>query len=228
MLRVSVLVSLGFAICVGTKPVRADDRAEALIRAARKAATEAKSLDAVVSFKYEFRGQKSSSDGVLRLLKPNLLLLSLHGRASGDMFRLCDGKTLFTVSPGKQQYSAAPVAPGKENLFGLTVRYSTEALFLAPDRFPGDEAGEAHYAGKENFNGKPYEVVRFSSDDGQQVRILYFGATGLPEGMVLQGTRDGVTERREVWLTDLKLNPPFQASQFVYSPPESYRKVGGD
>ena len=155
----------------------------------------------------------------LRLMKPNYAHVRMTGM--GGQLVVSDGKTVFRVEESQKQYEKSPADPAGVKLFigSDEVTDPIAAFFFAAKLASG---GKHRYAGARKVNGKTYQVVQFTAREAPRQRILFFGASGLLEGMELKDTENGQTQTVSFWFKNLQLNAPMKPEQFAYAPPEGF------
>jgi outer membrane lipoprotein-sorting protein len=202
-------------------PAGADQKADALIAKATETARKAKSLQGELAGKSTVNGKTDAMSGSLRLLRPNMVRAVMKlPEPMGSQELICNGKSLYVVTPSRKHYLRFP-AGAVEKLSGLG---TAAAAFWAPQSFAADWTHRRHL-GVENIEGRDYQVVEVRVGESPEPLKIYFGSSGLPEGMEASFVSDGKRTIQSIWLKRIRLDPPLTPADFAYEPPADFKKV---
>jgi peroxiredoxin/outer membrane lipoprotein-sorting protein len=215
----AVLCSLGVAT------VDAAPDAEPLFAKARKAASAAKSLTGNLRVTITQGKESGKMWGAIRLMRPNYGSIALRGSgpfAKGGIQQfLSTGKQVFVVSTEEKKFLKVAAEPKGQNLFLVLGRILTPVVgFTDPGMIRRE--GIVRSISAVQVNGKPYQKVAIAAMESPNDRNLFFGKSGLLEGMEYVQKGESGNVMFKVWLEDIKLNPPLTAAQFAYTPPAGY------
>ena len=213
--------SFAFAACAALlaagSAAWADAKSDAVISKARQAAAKAKTLQADMELSVP---GGVSFKGTARLMKPGYGNVSFSGPQGAQMM-ISDGENFYQVSPAQNQYQKMPAKGLAERALGL-LPGSPLAAFLTPDTIA---AGGTHrFAGTKNLGGTTYQIVEVTSKQMPQSQKLYFGPSGLMEGMEATATNEGQKQTLTMWLKKVRVDAPMKAEQFAYTPPADFER----
>ena len=209
---------LGAALTLGGG-ARADEKADALIQRAEKAAQAARSLQAEFELMSWTRTQRPPLTGTVQLLKPHYGRVKVNNPAGQPLQTMIStGKEQFIVLEGQKQYlkdEAAPKAAGVTGVLG-----PVGALFMEGSL--ASLKGERTLRAPETFNGQSYQVVEVAGPD-QPTYKLFFGPAGRLDGSEMQMKQGEQTFHQRVLLKNVRLNAPLKPQEFAYKPPAGYK-----
>jgi outer membrane lipoprotein-sorting protein len=197
----------------------ADAKSDALVKKARQVTAKATTMEAEVAGTFEAGGQKQSISGTFRAMKPNYLYFKgKTGDGEGNL-TVSDGKNIYEVNEAQKEYTRAEAAAKGQDPIGLPG--GPIGVFFDPDSL---DASGAKYAGTKKINGRDYQAVQRTIKQGMPMsQTLYFGASGLMEGMSIRMSAQGQTFTASFWLKNIRLNTPLKAEQFAYAPPADFQ-----
>lgn len=206
-------------------PVAADERADALLKAAASAARSAKSLSADLEMTWKTREGLKRSAGSVKLLKPNFALIALSGDYPLRTLA-SDGTNVFNFSDASK-YTTTKADPRGVNIdspwWGLPFRhFFTQSV--NPFGAEPDPTAKARYAGEETVEGESFRVVEVSGQKPMPYAAkFYVGADDLVRRTAVtfgQGPGAAVFSAK---LTNVRVNPRLTARAFRFKPPADAR-----
>jgi outer membrane lipoprotein-sorting protein len=199
---------------------RADVESMPVLKKGRQTAAKARTLQADMQVRV---GERVVNVTVLAQ-KPNLAKLVFTGTDGAAVQKLVStGRELYVVLDAQKLYSKRPAPPDGEGIAGIPG--SPLAVFFQPDRL--GRGGKTDFHGTERREGVDYEVVRFNANEPPRRRELFFGPSGLLEGVELEDEKSPAAGLVTVWLRNLKLDAPIDPLQFAYTPPANYAEIAG-
>lgn len=154
--RSAYLGGMALLLVAAALPVRADEKAEALLKQTREATKKIQTLRADVQTEMSSPGGPVTSKGTLVLKRPNLVRLEVQGKLAQTA--VSDGKSFFLYMPGRNQYRKGE--PGSD---GRTIPIpcgEPATGFFHPETIGlASGGGSTTYIGKETLEGVAYDVV---------------------------------------------------------------------
>jgi outer membrane lipoprotein-sorting protein len=213
----------GWGICgavLAAGLARADVESMPALKKGRQTAAKARTLQADMQVRV---GERVVNVTVLAQ-KPNLAHLVFTGSDGGTVQKLVStGRDLYVVLEAQRLYSKRPAPPDGEGIAGIPS--SPLAVFFQPEKL--GRAGKTHFDGTERRDGVDYKVVRLAANEPPRDRKLFFGPSGLLEGVELEDPKAPGGARVIVWLRNLKLDMAIDPAQFAYTPPANYTEIAG-
>ena len=216
--------------CALAGAARADERADALLRAAAAAARATRTLTAEVELTWQTPGQPLKRNvGTVRLMKPNYALITLAG--DYPMSTLAsDGASVFEL-PDPSKYRMKKADPRGANIdapwWGLPFRhFFTQSV--NPFGAGPDETAKAAYAGEELIEGESFRVVEVTGEKPMAYAArFYLGEDYLVRRTVVtfgKGERAAVFSAK---LRNVRAGARLAARSFRFAPPRGARLDDG-
>ena len=208
---------------LGTSRVRADEKADDLLKAAEQTtkATRTLAADLSMSEQYISAGKEVTlkAAGTIKLKKPALARIDFTEGLFAKII-LWDGKKLRTVLPNAQSQKPTAEAQGKD----------LDTMWAAPVRmfFGGQPAEifgqgdkpETAYLGRRVVNGADYDVVQLRGKAQVAYVMELYIAPGKPitriDAEITQGTRKA---KWNIALNNVQMNSELADAAFIYPPP---------
>lgn len=200
----------------------ADSRSENVLKRLREVAPTVRTLTADMITTTDSGGQVDTTSYSLRLMRPNFAQIRFTdnaGKPKGAL--MSDGKELYVVTEEVKRYRKSAAAPQGQNLGGVGGLYSPVSAFFNPERLLARE--QPRYVGQLNEGGRVFQILEVRSNTPPQSRKLFFGSTGLLEGVELRYAQTRGSRIVSTWLKNLRTNTAMTAREFAYSPPSGYR-----
>src|SRR5687767_4526739 len=188
----------------------ADRKAEKLLQRAEAVTRKTRSLQATL------RDVANGTIGTLRLAKPRSIYLALPGKDGDQSVVVNRGEDLLMIDEASSSGSVSEF----EFLFEfgtVSAPITLAGCFFDPLIYRSFV--QPSYAGTVARNSATYEVVKCPPSFGRGAITLYFGPSGLPEGIEIAAlqTAEMIAAAQNIWLEDLRLNVRLPASAFTYA-----------
>ncbi len=200
----------------------ADTRADNVLKRCREMAPSIRTLTADMVTTTDSGGQVDTLRYSLRLMRPNFAQIRFTdsaGKPKGAV--MSDGRDLYVLTEEVKRFQKSTAAPQGQNVGGVGGMYSPVSAFFSPDRLLARE--QPRYVGQQNEGGRVFQILEVRSNRPPQSRKLFFGATGLLEGVELRFAQPKGSRIVSTWLKNLRTNAAMSPDQFAYTPPEGYR-----
>jgi outer membrane lipoprotein-sorting protein len=197
--------------------VRADEKADALLKEVEKASKAAKTLSATATTSMTFQGQNIQQVGTVRLKQPNLARVDMTKPQA--MTTASDGKNVFMLIPGNQ-YMKMPAKTGLGILAGTSL---PAGLFLDVHAAVMDKATQpkTRYAGSQTIDKTKYDIVELSVTTPIAATIKIFINPGkLVTRTEMDINQQGQTIKQTSILSNVKTGQPYTDASFAYTPPK--------
>lgn len=223
----SLFLWIGVALlaALGTNRVRADEKADALLKEVDQVTKATKTLAADLNMSERFKTpdgkeQTMKMAGTLKLRKPNLARIDFTEGGYAKTIA-SDGKNLYTLMPNNQYQKSAVDAQGK----------AINALWAAPVSmffggqatgiFGGESNPETSYMGKQTVDGIEYEVVQLKGKGQPAYTMnLFIAPNRLATRMDAEITQGSQTFKLDAALKNVKVNAVLPETAFAYAPPK--------
>lgn len=183
-----------------------------------------RTLSATIEMTYGPSSELKRSSGSLKLMRPNLALVQLHGDYPIQVLA-SDGTSVFILA-SQNTYKKLPASASGDNIdtpwFGLPFRYfftqsgnpfGSELDASAEVRLVGEETVRGQHTSVIQAKGEkpmPYVAMYFFSGQGVMLRsVVNFGA----------GTNNAVSFTADLF--NVKIDEKLTLSDFIYAPPAS-------
>jgi outer membrane lipoprotein-sorting protein len=205
---------------LGAVSVRADEKADALLKEVDKASKAAKTLTATITTSMAVADQNVQSTGTVRLKQPNLARIEFT-KSEQVQTVASDGKNVFLLMPGNL-YMKMPV---QENVVsGMVSSIAMPAgLFLDPKSISmgGAIKPQSRYVGTQTIGQTKYEVVALTVTEPLAATIkLFISPARLITRSEMEINQQGQKIKQTAVLTNIKTGQPFTNASFAYTPPK--------
>lgn len=212
---------MGAALAVlSVAPVRADEKADALLKEVAATTKETQSLTANLQFSLEIQKKEQVFTGTIRLKKPNLARIDLT-RPSNQLI-VSDGDNVWLLAG--DTYTKKPADPHAANIemdFAVPVNLFFDPQSLGIAKLSGVKR---RYVGAETIDHIGYQVVEVSGRQNFDYTLkLYVGPSRLVTRMTGELRHGKDTIRLAVVLSNVKTNPTLTTADFTFTPPKTAR-----
>jgi outer membrane lipoprotein-sorting protein len=206
---------------LGAAPVRADARADALLKEVARAERSTRTLSADLVMSQSAQGQTIKVTGKVRLKKPNLARI-VYGPPLSQTIA-SDGKTVWALMTASNQYTQQPVdAKGSAIQTFLAVPIT---LFFDPASLgPLGKVAQAHtrYVGQERIGGQSFQVVELTNSQPFAYKLkLYVGSDRLVRRAALAVPQGKQTTHLTAALSNVRTDLPLATASFAFQPPKT-------
>lgn len=209
-----------------SSPAAAVPDPAALLERVKAATARVQSLEADLSGTL---GEEPLS-GSIALSRPNRADIQVHGAADslGTYRVISDGSKLFVTFPDDNKYTEVKASPDGANINAFML--DQVRTFFRPERLTPGPAQQLTYAGREQIDGREYEVlvVGAPATAGTSWRYYISPDDDLVRRIVTTTSREGKTWTRVVQLDNVRLNLPVSDERFRWAPPAGATLLGLD
>lgn len=232
----AIRVLAAFALLLFPLSVRADEKAESLLKEVETTLASLRTLSVKISATiHDYRPDRTpltTFTGKARFMRPNLAWIE-YAQASTKkdgaeaskerMVIAADGNTLWRFDSQKNVYRKWRVASNGNNIpvaDALPIDGTIFMFFQA--RVPHTNAPPT-YIGTETWNGKPYRVIEFREGETAPTEApmirqrFYIGEDNLIHRFVNEQLKGKFVE--ECVLQPIQVNAPMHPTAFAYAPP---------
>lgn len=213
-------VILAVAALLSGSPVRADEKAQALIKEVAAATKAAKTLSADITMSQSFNGQSMKATGAIKLRKPNKALIKLGAPFSQTV--ASDGRDVITFMETANQYMKEKADPKGANI-QVMFAFPAAAFFTADGNSLGIrylKTANATYAGTEKRGDIEYRVLQVIEGEKNVFR-LYVAPNKLITGASIEIKQADGSAKLDAFLSKVKINEEISESAFVFALPKT-------
>ncbi|MCC6442556.1 MAG: DUF2092 domain-containing protein [Armatimonadetes bacterium] len=201
--------------------LRADEKADALLKEMQDTLKAAQTFSAKSSVKVESKEQKvvMQHDMTMQLKRPNLLRLEVKMRNDGDNSRtmVSDGKNLWMLMQPENQYQKMATPPEGRMLDGSLMM---PVGFFDPQTLTmfGPEK-KTRFVGSQTVDDKEYTVIEITTEQPTPIKAnLFVGADKLLHRAEMNIGPDG-NMKYVIEYADIKIGEETSDSAFAFKPP---------
>ncbi len=199
---------------------------EALLKKHRDTVGTVKAVRGTWGSSLAVRGEKAMSfTGDFLLQRPSMGKMVINNPDGRKQIMLSDGKSIVIEMPEMKQYvkiSADDDSPQLGQILGPPVT-SPLALLLAEKNLL--EGYTFEDAGSKTIDKREFQVVKATREREPKKLTLFFGTSGLIEGIESDLSMAGEPAHLRTWMRNLQLNPAFKPKQFAYTPPKGFQAI---
>ncbi len=212
-------------VVLGANGVRADEKADALLKEAEQTTKTTKTLTANMSLSERVKNsdgkeQITKMAAAIKLRKPNLARIDFTEGGFAKTIA-SDGKNLYTLMPNNQYQKEDVDTQGRAiDTMGaapVTMFFGGQATRI----FGSGSKPETLYMGKQSIEGVVYEVVQLKGK-GQVVYTmnLYIAPSKLVTRMDAEIVAGSQTVKMDAILKNVNVSMPLPETAFAYAPPK--------
>ena len=199
---------------VGTRGA-ADEKGDALLKAAFGKLHSAKSFSAKVEQAVKTPDGERSSKGRILAMKPNYFRFELE--AQGAPIYVSDGTNYFNYAVGRPNFMKMPIEKNAKQMMGPW-EGEVDAFFGGAE---AGEKSEAAVTGSEKVNGIDSHLLTVKMKNPDRTVVYAIGKEDMKihRSVLTMPTPDGKEFVQTNTLTDIKLDPTLSAADFAFKAP---------
>ena len=216
-----VVAAITLTACIGSAPLRADQKAESILKETKIAFKNAKTLSASYRSSVKQNGQTANSSGTLQLKKPGMGVLRFAG--PDKIIIAANGKTVYQTLPGNQYVKMSEAQGGLQSfaarglpiaLFFGVMKSSLVDLSL-PTLHPT-------YVGAKTIDGVKCDVVQIvgKTPFSYALKLFIRSDNHLMSRMEINAESKGKKLFQSQDFLNYKLNAPIANGSFAISLPK--------
>lgn len=194
--------------------VRADQKADALLKEVSRATRAVNSLTADLVMTMSSTLGKQKATGKVKLMRPNFARIEIGAPFSQTI--VSDGKHMWMYQKNGNQYMKTEADPKGEEISAMWA--FPVNIFFDPSMKPLQEGVTMKLAPPETIDEKKFSVIAATLPGGSGQIKLYIGPDKLVHRTVMAAGPAG--GRAEATFKNIEIDAALMASDFAYTPPK--------